>query len=56
MKKILFVAAIFISGVMTGQNTLKLTAGATLKTTGAAVITVENLQLDNNGTINQAPK
>jgi hypothetical protein len=54
MKKILFIPAIIISSVMTGQNTLKLTAGATLKTTGGAIITVEGLHLDNDGTINLA--
>ena len=37
------------------QNTLKVQSGATLKTTGGVVITLQDMNLDNDGTINQAP-
>lgn len=37
------------------QSTLKIQAGAVIKTTGGAIITLQDMSLDNNGTINQAP-
>lgn len=37
------------------QNVLKVQAGAVLKTTGGAIITLQDMNLDNDGTINQAP-
>jgi hypothetical protein len=37
------------------QNTLKVQAGAVIKTTGGAIITLQDMNLDNDGTINQAP-
>jgi hypothetical protein len=52
MKKIMIITALVTSGAINAQ-TLKITTGATLKTTGGAIITVENLHLDNDGTINQ---
>jgi len=54
MKNNLFIATIFFHLLANGQNTLKVTSGATIKTTGGVVITIENLHLDNDGTINQA--
>lgn len=39
----------------TAQNTLKVQAGAIIKTTGGAIITLQDMNLDNDGTINQAP-
>ena len=36
------------------QNTLKIQTGAVLKTTGGAIITLQDMNLDNDGTINQA--
>jgi hypothetical protein len=37
------------------QNVLKVQSGAQIKTTGGAVITLQDMDLDNDGTINQAP-
>ncbi|HEX7846112.1 MAG TPA: hypothetical protein VF476_09965, partial [Chitinophagaceae bacterium] len=47
---------LFITGSMTlsAQNVLKVQAGATIKTTGGAVITLQDMNLDNDGTISQA--
>ena len=55
MKKIMIITALVTSGVINAQ-TLKITTGATLKTTGGAIITVENLHRDNDGTINQGAR
>ncbi len=45
-----FFAAIFAA---TAQNVLKVQSGATLKTTGGVVITLQDMNLDIDGTINQ---
>ena len=56
MKYILLFVAFAITGGQTGaQNVLKIEAGAVLKTTGGAVITLQDMNLQNDGTINQAP-
>lgn len=36
------------------QNTFKVEAGAVIKTTGGVIITLQDMNLDNDGTINQA--
>ena len=56
MKKI-FPIAIFslFPFFLPAQNVLKIQSGAQLKTTGGAVITLQDMDLDNDGTINQAP-
>ncbi len=40
---------------ITAQNVLKIEPGAELKTTGGVVITLQNMDLVNDGTINQLP-
>jgi hypothetical protein len=37
------------------QNVLKVQSGAQIKTTGGAIITLQDMDLDNDGTINQVP-
>jgi hypothetical protein len=41
--------------IVSAQNVFKIGAGATIKTTGGAVITLQDMNLDNDGTISQAP-
>lgn len=55
MLRIGLLAAIVIGGMFNAnvQNVLKVQAGATLKTTGGVVITLLDMNLENDGTINQ---
>jgi hypothetical protein len=61
MKKIIspgsFLVAICLvtTQIVSAQNTVKVTTGAFIKTTGGIVITLQDMNLDNDGTINQAP-
>lgn len=41
--------------IVSAQNTMKIQSGAVLKTTGGIVITLQDMNLENDGTINQAP-
>lgn len=41
--------------VVSAQNVFKVSAGATIKITGGAVITLQDIDLENDGTINQLP-
>src|SRR4030095_3149269 len=50
--KILLSLFIFLNYCISGQ-VVKLTSGATLKTTGSVVVTLDNLNLENDGTQNQ---
>lgn len=52
--RILCAVCCFTPITLLAQDTLKLTAGAELKLTGAVVITLENMHLDNDGLIAQA--
>ncbi len=52
--RILCAVCFFTPFTLLAQDTLKLTAGAELKLTGAVVITLENMHLDNDGLIVQA--
>lgn len=45
------IACCFAPVALIAQNTCKITTGATLKLTGGAVITLNNMHLDNDGTI-----
>ena len=53
-RQILLLLFIFLNYFISGQ-VVKLTSGATLKTTGGVVVTLDNLHLENDGTLNQAP-
>jgi hypothetical protein len=55
MLRIILLTAIVTTGSLSlsAQNVLKVQAGATLKTTGGAVITLQDVDLVNDGTINQ---
>ncbi len=55
MKKTLFVLVAVSPLFVVAQNVLKIQSGAQIKTTGGAVITLQDMNLDNDGTINQAP-
>ncbi len=55
MKKTLFVLIAVFPVLGMAQNVVKITPGAILKTTGAVVITLQDMDLDNDGTITQAP-
>lgn len=55
MKKTLFVFVALFPVFAVAQNVLKVQSGAQIKTTGGAVITLKDMDLDNDGTINQAP-
>ncbi|MEO5946395.1 MAG: T9SS type A sorting domain-containing protein [Chitinophagaceae bacterium] len=52
-----FLAAIFsiTTIIASAQNVFKVTTGAVIKTTGGVVITLQDMNLDNDGTISQAP-
>jgi hypothetical protein len=52
-KLILFFASVFLHYCVAAQ-VVKLTSGGTLKTTDGLLITFDNLNLENDGTINQA--
>lgn len=55
MKQIItFVLVFLAASTINAQGVLKVTAGATLKTTGGVAITLQNMDLDNDGTIAQA--
>jgi ligand-binding sensor domain-containing protein len=55
MKQIITIVLLFlVTGALPAQNILKVTPGTTLKTSGGVVITLQNMDLDNDGTINQA--
>lgn len=45
----------FFMVAVNAQNVLKVQSGATLEVTGGAVITLQDINLDNDGTINLAP-
>ena len=53
-RQILLLLFIFLNYFISGQ-VVKLTSGATLKTTGGVVVTLDNLYLENDGILNQAP-
>ena len=44
----------FTAVFLNSQNTMKVSAGTTIKTTGGASIVLSDMDLDNDGTINQA--
>lgn len=52
MKKIFFIVSIFVTAVINGQNTLRIMQGARLIATGGALVTLEDMNLDNNGELN----
>ena len=52
-RQILLLLFIFLNYYISGQ-VVKLTSGTTLKTTGGALVTLDNLHLENDGTLNQA--
>jgi|CXWL01.1.fsa_nt_gi hypothetical protein len=60
MKKIispqwfLFAMCIISTIIVSAQNTFKVDSGAIIKTTGGVVITLQDMNLDNDGTISQA--
>lgn len=47
------VASTIFTLLLSAQNTLKVQAGAVIYTTGGAIITLQDMNLDNDGTINQ---
>ncbi|HMK04803.1 MAG TPA: T9SS type A sorting domain-containing protein [Ferruginibacter sp.] len=55
MKKILTILfpSVFAITFLHAQNVFKVQAGAVIKTTGGALITLQNMNLDNDGTISQ---
>lgn len=53
MKRICYL--LLVTQCAVAQNTLTIQAGAVIKTTGGAVINLQNLDLQNNGIISQAP-
>ena len=55
MKKTFFVLVAMFPVFAVAQNVLKVQSGAQIKTTGGAVITLQDMDLDNDGTINQVP-
>jgi len=56
MKRILFFAAFSFTCMQTAaQNTMKIEAGAVFKTTGGAIITLQDMNLQCDGSINQVP-
>lgn len=57
MKRILFLILVIgsIPIIASGQNTFKLTTNATITCTNGAVIALENIDLDNDGTIFLSP-
>jgi len=52
-KKVIPIAIFFLPFFLPAQNVMKVQSGATIKTTGGAVITLQDMDLDNDGTINQ---
>ena len=50
-------AAVFIANtiIAKAQNVFKITANTIFKTTGGAIITLQDMNLDVDGTINQLP-
>ncbi len=55
MLRIILIATIVVAGIFnaTAQNVLKVQSGATLKTTGGVVITLQDMNLENDGIISQ---
>jgi len=53
MKKIISIALFLLPCFLPAQNVMKIQTGATITTTGGVVITLQNIDLDNDGTINQ---
>ena len=51
---LLITLCIVATTIVSAQNVLKITSGAIFKTTGGAVITLQDVDLDNDGTISQA--
>jgi hypothetical protein len=49
------IACLLLMQTGNAQNVLKVQPGANITTTGGAVITLHNMDLDNDGTINQLP-
>ena len=55
MKSIITITVLMLTGfLMNAQNVMKVSAGATIKTTGGVTIVLSDMDLDNDGTINQA--
>ncbi len=56
MARLILLAVVFFAAnfAAPAQNVLKVQAGTTLKTTGGVVITLQDMNLDNDGTINQS--
>ena len=55
MKVVITFALLLLIGFSTNaQNVMKVSAGATIKTTGGVTIVLSNMDLENDGTINQA--
>ncbi len=54
MKKYLFHAFLLLPSFMSAQNNLKITSGTVIKTSVGVVINLQDMNLDNDGTINQA--
>jgi len=54
MKKIISVIALFIPIFLPAQNVMKVQSGAIIKTTGGVVFTLQDMDLENDGTINQS--
>lgn len=55
MKVVITFALLILIGFSTNaQNVMKVSAGATIKTTGGVTIVLSNMDLENDGTINQA--
>ena len=55
MKSVITIALLILTGLnMNAQSVMKVTAGATIKTAGGVTIVLSNMDLENDGTINQA--
>ena len=55
MKSIITITLLILTGfIMNAQNVMKVSAGATIKTSGGVTIVLSDMDLENNGTINQA--
>lgn len=53
MKNFILIAISLTPFILPAQNVLKVQSGAVLKTTGGVLITLQDMNLDNDGTINQ---
>lgn len=52
---LLLMVLVLLCGSLIAQNVLKVQSGITLKTAGGAVITIQDMDLENDGVINQLP-